>query len=498
MQYQKIITNTCRCLLLAVVFSSCKKLVSVPDPINTISTGQVFSSEKQANGAMAGIYTRMINADDNSQAATIGHTSFAAGMSTLLAGVSSDEMYNYQGAGDQQFYLPNTNKLTAYNAGFVFNIWSSAYTAIYGANAVIEGIAASTSSNLKDSVRRALTGEAKFVRAFSYFYLTNFYGDVPLALTTDFNKTCIMSRTPQQQIYQQLVADLKDAVATMPEAYPTSSNERVRPNRYAALALLARVYLYQKDYANAADAASGVINHTDLYQLEASLDNVFSPASREALWQLKPAGGFILNNALPEAYLSLPNPLHTGSPGFCLTDIQLKAFETGDKRFVSWVDSSQPIGAPNTPPPPLGYYSNKYKIGTANSSFGAPFNEYQTPLRLAEMYLIRAEAAANGGPGGMTSAISDLNIIRNRAGLPALPASLNQDQLLAAIAKERQTEFFAEWGHRWFDLKRTAKAHNVLSAIPLKQPWAGDFQLLYPIPPAEINVNHFLTQNPGY
>ncbi|RBL90160.1 RagB/SusD family nutrient uptake outer membrane protein [Chitinophaga flava] len=498
MQYQKIITNTYRCLLLAVVFSSCKKLVSVPDPINTISTGQVFSSEKQANGAMAGIYTRMINAESSAQPADIVQNSFAAGLSTLLGGVSSDEMYNYQGAGDQNWYLPNTNKLTAYNNGFIFNIWNSAYTSIYAANAVIEGIAASTSPNLKDSVRKALTGEAKFVRAFSYFYLTNFFGDVPLALTTDFNKTRIMSRTPQQQIYQQLVADLKDAVTTMPEAYPTSSNERIRPNRYAALALLARVYLYQRDYANAADAASGVINHTDLYQLEANLDNVFAPTSREALWQLKPAGVFMLNNALPEGFKLVPNPLRTGYPSICLTDIQLKAFETGDKRFVSWVDSTQPAASPNTPPPALGYYPNKYKIGSANSSFGAPFKEYQTALRLAEMYLIRAEAAANGGPGGISSAISDLNIIRNRAGLPALPSSLNQDQLLAAVAKERQTEFFAEWGHRWFDLKRTAKAHNVLSAIPLKQPWAGDFQLLYPIPPAEINVNHFLTQNLGY
>ncbi|MBC9932867.1 RagB/SusD family nutrient uptake outer membrane protein [Chitinophaga qingshengii] len=495
--YHKIIAVSGGLLLWAMLQSSCEKLVSVPDPVNTISTPQVFGSEKQANGAMAGIYTRMINGDNPVSAPPVGDQSFAAGLSTVMGGLSSDELFFFRTTADKSWYLPNINKLTVFDAGRSGGLWNSAYTAIYGANSVIEGIAGSSSSNVKDSVKQALTGEAKFVRAFSYFYLTNFFGDVPLALTIDFNKTRIMPRTPQVQIYQQLVKDLQEAAATMPEAYPTATGERIRPNRYAATALLARVYLYQRDYAGAVDAATAVINHTSLYQLEPDPDNAFVVASKEAIWQLQQSNTAVQrNNATPEGYLMLPTILKTGIAQYCLTDGLMKAFEPGDKRLM-WIDSTRTTAVVGTPEV-TAYYPVKYKIGVPNNSYGAPPREYYVMLRLAEQYLIRAEAAANGGPGGLAAAIADLNVIRSRAGVPALPNSLSKDQVLAAVAKERQTELFAEWGHRWFDLKRTGKAHEVLSAITLKQPWAGDYQLVYPIPVSEINVNHFLTQNPGY
>ncbi|HSC37594.1 MAG TPA: RagB/SusD family nutrient uptake outer membrane protein, partial [Chitinophagaceae bacterium] len=112
--------------------------------------------------------------------------------------------------------------------------------------------------------------------------------------------------------------------------------------------------------------------------------------------------------------------------------------------------------------------------------------------------LRRAGAEVTGAPGGPTAAISDLNVLRSRAGITALPASLTTPQVVAAVARERQVELFAEWGHRWLDLKRTGQAHPVLSAIAGKQPWAGDYQLLYPIPLAEIQADPLLVQNPGY
>jgi hypothetical protein len=118
-------------------------------------------------------------------------------------------------------------------------------------------------------------------------------------------------------------------------------------------------------------------------------------------------------------------------------------------------------------------------------------------LRLAEQYLIRAEAAAHGA-GALTNAIDDLNMLRSRAELPDLPDDLNQAQVLNAVEQERRIEFFCEWAHRWFDLKRWNKAAEILPLITVKQPWQGDYQLLYPIPPAEIESNSFLQQNPGY
>ncbi|WP_167019380.1 RagB/SusD family nutrient uptake outer membrane protein [Chitinophaga sp. Cy-1792] len=485
-------------LLLLGMLSACKKLVTVPDPINTISTGQVFSTEKQANSAIAGVYSKMINGANAGSAQEMGLQGFSAGLSTILGGLSSDELYNYRGTADQSLYGINTNKLTIYNSDKPWSAWRSAYDAIYGANSIIEGIAASKSASLKDSVRKALTGEAKFVRAFSYFYLVNFFGDVPLALTIDFNVTAKLSRAPQDQVWKLIIDDLKEASQSMPAAYPTATGERIRPNKYAALALLARAYLYTGDYSNAVTAATEVIDDKADYTLESDLSRVFLTGSREALWQLQETStSFSLKGATPEGFIMQPLVMKISPATYCLTPSLAATFEPGDLRWKQWVDSTDNTTG-NNDKPGVTYFPAKYKVGQATGIPGMLPTEYYMALRLAEVYLIRAEAAANGGAGGIATAISDLNMIRNRAGLSSLSAGLNKDQVLAAVAKERRTELFAEWGHRWFDLKRTKLMHDVLANDPLKQPWIGDYQAVYPIPVLEISTNHFLTQNPFY
>jgi len=489
-------TITFCCVLLGMVHTSCRKLLEIPDPINTISPGQVFSTDKQANSAMAGVYTRMIHGDQAIFATDAATKLFSAGLITITGGLSADELYTTNsGASDYYFLL--TNKITKTNTTSPETIWNSAYQTIYGANAIVEGIAASTAATLSDSVRRALTGEAKFVRAFAYFYLVNFFGDVPLVLTIDFNQTINMPRTPQQRVYEQIVADLKEAQSTLPENYVNGNNSRIRPNKFAATALLARVYLYLGDYANATIAATGVIDNTTLYSMEPLPNHVFSPSSREAIWQLQPTNtNNELRNAIPEGFVFLPAAFHTGTPNFALTSSLLHTFEAGDLRFRDWIDSTVNTDIPGQTN--VFYFPFKYQTGRSNSELGGTQTAYYMMLRLAEMYLVRAEAAANGGPGGTAGAIADLNILRKRAGLQELPETLTQNEVKTAVAKERQTELFAEWGHRWLDLKRTGKAGTVLSAIANKQPWAGDYQLLYPIPINEITRNHFLTQNPMY
>ncbi|MHA4811420.1 RagB/SusD family nutrient uptake outer membrane protein [Flavitalea flava] len=492
---QKTILLSLICILCALLQPSCKKLVSIPGPKNTITTAQVFVTDLQAQGAMAGIYTRMINGKDQSTISTASQDVWSAGLVSLLGSLSSGELYNSDGPGTLEYYLFSTNKLNITYSTNTYKLWNTAYNTIYGANSVIEGIAASTSVLLGDDARKKLTGEAKFVRALAYFYLTNLFGDVPLALTVDFNKTATMPGTPQQQIYQQIIADLKEAQASLRSDYAVL-NERGRPNKWAATALLARVYLYQGDYPNAAAAATDVINNNNLYALETDLNQVFLSTSKEAIWQLKQTDqNSTVQDATPQGYSMLPNPLHTGSTFIRLSDQLMNAFEPGDHRRIDWIDSTDNSNNPGLPY--ISFYPAKYKIGAANLSSGAA-KEYFMVLRLSEMYFIRAEASALGAPGGPPAAITDLNSIRNRAGLPDLPISLNKDQVVTAIAHERQVELFTEWGHRWFDLKRTGRAQTVLTTIPLKLPWLGDYQLLYPIPQGEITTNHFLLQNPGY
>lgn len=474
---RNIKTYGCLIALMVLFCFSCKKMISVPDPVDTITTNKVFATDEQAISAMAGVYSQMINLG-------IGggniYSGFACGGSTLYGGSSSDELVPYSPE-------PNPTSLLKVET---HPLWTTAYKAIYGANDVIEGIAASTAATLKGPTRTRLTAEAKFIRAFSYFYLVNFFGDVPLALTVDFNQTVRMKRTPKGEVYVQMVKDLQDARSGLGTDFSSSkTNERIRPNKWAATALLARVYLFLGDYQNAAAMSGEVIGQSSLFQLKDDLNEVFLKNSTEAIWQLQqsdPSG--VTGTSTPEGYGFVPNFLTIGVGRFLFSDELLADFENNDKRKIDWILRIVKDGR-------TVYSPYKYKKGVNN--IYDPLTEYYMVLRLAEQYLIRAEARALGATG-LGLAIDDLNVIRHRAGLDDLPPTLSKAEVIAAIEKERRKELFAEWGHRWFDLKRTGKAHDVLSALQRKQPWLGDEQFLYPIPEAEIRANNNLIQNPGY
>ncbi len=471
-------------IILTVGLASCKNLVSIPEPTGSVTTKKVFSTDAQANSAMAGVYTRMIN---KTYEGTTGTQGFAAGMSTIFGGMSGNELITSSTA--TSYYSYNTNKLFA-NDGSVAMIWVTAYDAVYGCNAILEGIEASVSEKLHDNVRNRLIGEAKFIRAFSYFYLLNFFGDVPMALTIDFNKTATMKRTPKAEVYAQLIKDLLDAKNRLPDNFSATGGQRILPTKWAATALLARVYLYTGDYSNAAAQATELISQSALFKLPEDLNSIFLINSEEAIWQLQqgdlPANG----KATPEGYTLVSNKatILNDRPFFQITDELKDDFEANDQRKIAWTWNESTEGKEV-------YYPYKYKVGSYNARTGN-MTEYYMALRLAEQYLIRAEAQALANmPLG--SAIADLNVIRHRAGLDDLPAGLSKSAVIQAIEHEREIELFAEWGHRFFDLKRTGRAESILSALQIKQPWRSD-QLIYPIPRTEIIANQNLTQNPGY
>jgi hypothetical protein len=460
---------------------SCQKMIAIPDPINTITTDKVFDNDNQANSAMAGAYSQLINSEEG--------ISFGSGLTTSLGSMSADEL-TISSAVPNPYY---TNKIGTVDYSTT-TLWTTAYRNIYNSNAIIEGIKASTSSKLHNELRIKLSAEAMFMRGYTYFYLVNFFGDVPLVLTDDFNKTAKMNRTPKTEVYAQIVRDLMDARSNLAADFSGSKlGERIRPNKWAATAMLARVYLYMGDYVNAAAAATEVINQTGLFELKSDLNEVFLMNNKEAIWQVQHSNLIAPHgNATPEGYAlkAFPSVITGEYIGSRLAEELVQKFENQDKRKASWLMPVTKAGETN-------YYLYKYKIGLGNSSIGGTITEYYTMLRLAEQYLIRAEALTLGNQQ-LDLAIADLNVIRRRAGINALPAGLSKEAVVLAIEKERRTELFSEWGHRWLDLKRTGRAHDVLSAIPVKQPWAGDGQLLYPIPATEIQANNNLTQNPGY
>src|SRR5690606_30890154 len=149
----------------------------------------------------------------------------------------------------------------------------------------------------------------------------------------------------------------------------------------------------------------------------------------------------------------------------------LNGFEGGDQRKSKW------IGA-KTVASQIYFYPFKYKVRAISA--GTPQPEYHVMLRLAELFLIRAEASAH--LGHTMAALTDLNVIRQRAGLAPLSSGLDQGQVLNAVANERRFELFAECGHRWFDIKRRNEANAILAA--LKPGWQGT-DMLFPIPQSE-------------
>lgn len=479
-----------------LILTGCKKLVDPGPPVTSITGSDVYSSDATTIAVLTGMYTQLSN---NSGIASIVTGSASI---SLFAGLSADEFTLYSGVSTtdpKAYYYMNALSLTSgsNNGSNPGNeIWLSLYNKyIFTCNSVLEGLADPNANKLTPAVRQQITGEAKFMRAFFYFYLVNFYGDVPLVLSTDYKANALLARSPKDKVYQQIITDLQDAQKLLVDGYAKSdavslygigTEERVRPNKAATNALLARVYLYLStpDYVNAEAQATSVINNTAYYGL-ASLDNVFLKNSKEAIWQLQPV---ITGRNTEEAFTYIiPSTGPTASYPAQLSPMLLGSFEAGDQRRVlgKWVNSFTNTSG-------TYYYPYKYKSATLN----APVTEYFMMLRLGEQYLIRAEARAQ--QGNLAGAQSDLNAIRSRAGLPNTTAS-TQSALLTAILHEKQVELFSEWGHRWLDMKRTGTADAVMPSVTSQKggSWDNAWKL-YPLPMYDLLNDPNLVQNPKY
>lgn len=449
-------------LTLAILISSCEELIKIDPPQDKLIRETVFESDASATAAILNIYGVMC-----SESNFTGGWIFSL---TYLNGLNADELILFASGASEPFY--SNNILPSDNT--VGSIWGNSYNIIYSANAVIEGLSGSPS--ITPSLKNQLTGEAMFIRAFCHFYLVNLFGDVPYITTTDYRSNANVTRTSVNMVYESIIQDLLKAEELLQDGYIMT--ERIRPNKCAAKALLARTYLYSSKWEDAENKASEIISNTLMFSL-VNLNSVFLKNSNEAIWQLFPLAG--RNNSV-EGNLFILNGTPTRS---ALNEDLIKNFEPGDLRGINWIGSIKVSS--NT-----YYYPYKYKATASQTSS----TEYSMVLRLAEQYLIRAEARAYQNKlTGSNSAESDINVLRSRAGL-ANTVATTQTELLSAIEKEARMELFTEWGHRWFDLKRKGRADVVLS--PVKLGWDAT-DMLWPLPESELLNNKNLTpQNPGY
>lgn len=465
-----------------LIFSSCRKFIETEAPYTSFSGENVYGNDATAISAVTGIYSNIYTFSINNSG--IASVSF-------FAGLSADELT----------LNPNINASLFPNHPFIYsnnlsvdrapsNLWTSYFQLIYPVNAAIEGLNLST--GVSEIVKRQLLGEAKFLRGFCFFYLTNLYGDVPLVLTTDYKTNSLLPRTASSEVWSQIIKDLQEAKGLLSEKFPRpdlksfysdGSEERVRPTKWAAIALLSRVYLYINNWIAAEAESSEIINNSPQFGL-VSLAGAFIKNNKESILQIQPttAGRNTMEGL---AFVLPPTGPNTASQCAWISKRLLNSFESTDIRKTSWLDSVK-VGTDTF------YYAHKYKV----NAFNAPVTEYSVFLRLAEQYLIRAEARAN--QENIAGAQSDLNLVRNRAGLGVTIAG-TKDQLIDVILRERRAELFTEWGHRWFDLKRTNTIDDIMSIeAPLKGGSWEPFDRLYPINNTELLVNPNLTQTNGY
>jgi len=457
------------CCLLSYTCLSCSKIVNIGEPSDKIVAEEVYSSDSGAIAVMAGIYS-IINSNELSAG--------GKGIS-VFCGLYCDELGLME--GNQEFQRCYENTLSADDSPF----WAPLYKCIQHCNMLLKGLDGTNA--LTPAIKQQLTGEAKFIRAFCYFYLVNFFGDVPLLTTTDLNTNTTAGRSSTERVYDQIEDDLGNAISLLREEYldgdaQTIVNERLRPNKWAAVALLARVYLYRKKWGAAEREATNIIARSRLYAIP-TLTEAFRPHSSELIWALENTNATGVNE--DAALLVLQDgPDREQHPLFVNKHL-LKTFERNDQRLATW------IGIDSTGDS-IYYYPHKYRL----AEDGQATTPYVVVLRLAEVLLIRAEAKVY--MNDFAGARNDLNVLRRRAGLGYVVAT-NRQALLKAIEQERRAELFTEWGHRWLDLKRYERAAEVMSAAASEKgtTW-GPYKLLFPIPYGDIMLNPSLKQNDGY
>ncbi len=447
-------------VLLGVLFLSCEKALEPEFPDFLLSEGAVFEDAATVEAALSNIYAGL---RDNSPV-----NGSPRGISVLL-GLYADELDYYRADSplDNAFY----NHTVLPNNSAVADFWNNSYSLIYNSNVIIEGL---KDAPLEESEKNQFLGEALFLRGYLHCYLAQLFGDIPYIKTTDYTENARVSRMPLTEVYQFMEADLLTAKNLLPAIEP--SGERLRVSKGVASAMLARLYLNTEQWEKALTESTAVITE-GTYTWQPDLNLVFLKESPSTIWQLKPefegsgtkeGETFIFDFAPPSLY--------------ALTNSFIEDFEPGDLRREAWTREISDGSA-------SWYHPYKYK----QNMFAGSSTEYSILLRLAEQYLIRAEAALQ--MGNLQEARNDINVIRLRAGLEPTAAN-TQEEVRNELTNQWRYEFFTELGHRWFDLKRTDTANEVLG--PLKPGWKAT-DVLFPLPANELILNPNLNpQNPGY
>ena len=385
--------------------------------------------------------------------------------------------------------------------GIVAQSWQVLYQGVNRANAAIDRIPA---INMDENLKRRLVGEAKFLRAFYYFYLVRWFGGVPLVVTETktLNDGKSAVRASADEVYAQIISDLEAAEGSLPDQYTGADLGRATAG--AAKGLLAKVYLTRKDYAKARDKAKEIIDNAGkygygLWDTYADVFKVSNKNGKEAVFEIQFVGGGVGQGNGLITYMAPENSPVTGRGfgSFYPTPELYNSYQPGDKRKELYIESY--VNKAGTTVKTFPHF-NKY-VDPAAATFPQGNNNFPF-LRYADILLMFAEAD-NQVNGPTPEALEAASQIRRRAyGLPLnepsavdFTAALGQEGFRQQIWEERRWEFAAE-GQRWFDLVRTDRLVSVLSAKGKTN--VQEKHKVFPIPQREIDLNPELTQNDDY
>jgi hypothetical protein len=438
-------------VLALLMFSACDVLDQKPQ--QSLASDDVLTSEKGANSTLAGAY-------DAYQAVIEDDYIF-----TELAG----EYAVHSGSFPSWASVDQHNLLTT-NAE-ARDLWIEYYALINIANQLIAKVPNISADGFTDAEKNGIVAEAKILRALSYHTLVRFFGRVPLetAPTDAITEDNFKPRAAVADVYDLIVQDLTDAETALGATGAPSSRTATG---FTAKALLARVYLYLGDYTNAFNYADEVIT-TGPFALGTDFSTNFgdTPTSNEVIFRLE----FTTEDSNNMSFFALPNGFggrreYAPDPGYP------GIFEANDTRLTTDVAV---VGG--------SLIFNKYN--TVEGRDDIPI------IRLAEMYLIRAEAGISTGEDE-SDILADIDVIRNRAGLADIPDTPAVDdytdqELLDFIMQERAVELVTE-GHRWHDLNRLGLSTGLFGI--------SQNMTLWPIPQRDIDSNPAIAddQNPGY
>ncbi len=464
----KNLKNILKTALMGFVLVACSTDLDI-SPTQNVDVSQSLLTAKDVKATLIGAYSNL------------GSSNLYGGGSLIYPDLLASSGSDINFFGTFQGLTQISNKQIPINNDFVTGFWLDAYTAINTTNEVLNSLML-----VDDLERDQVEGEAKFIRGSMYFELVKVFGrawndgdptvnlGVPIVLKPTHSISdalATIARSTVEQVYNQAISDLSDAETLLPAP---SSVSYYYATTGAAAAQLSRVYLLQGDYANARDAANRVIS-SGIYSLTATYAEEFPYLGKGVRVYNTSEDIFALQVSEQQGFNNMNNYYANSDKGG-RGDIEvpgdfLNMYESGDARLGLFEDDGSGY-----------YYTNKFDNVFGNIKI----------LRLAEMYLTRAECNVRLGTTVGDSPDNDINLVRQRVGLTPL-SNATVDQIL----KERFLELAFE-GQWLFDYKRTNTSNPDWVDANGNTPTWDSPEMVYPIPQREMIVNNKLVQNEGY